>query len=837
MKSTWPVLLGLLLLTAPATAQVDLTYTELDGGVTIIGYTGFGPLETLVIPATLDNLPVTGIAADAFAGLDSATNISIPASLSTIGAGAFSDCLSLTAIIVDPQNSFYSATNGVLFDKAQATLVEYPGGLAGNFTIPGTVTAIGIDAFELCEGLTNVTIPSGVTLIGEDAFSDCAGLTNITIPGSVTTIGADAFFGCVNMADITVEATNSFYSSAGGVLCDKTQATLIVCPGGLAGSYAIPASVITIASNAFGECLSLTNVTIPGGVTNIGAGAFFGCSALTAIAVDATNPAYSSASGVLFDKNETTLVEYPGGLAGGYTIPASVTGIGEDAFEKCQNLTSVKIPASVTNIGIGAFQNCSGLATVTMAAGVIGIGLNAFENCSSLASVTIPGSVNAVGIGAFENCYFLASATMDAGVACIESNAFENCYSLGSVTIPASVTNIGQRAFDNCLSLTSVTIPSGVRNIGQEAFAFCSGMTRIAIPASVTSIGNEAFAYCSSLTSVTIPSGIGSVEPYTFYECADLASVTIPASVTNIDTGAFEQCYNLAGITIPTNVGAIGADAFDDCSSLTGITIPASVTQIGYTPFNECSSLTTITVTAGNPSFSSLDGVLFNQNQTLLLEFPGGQTGSYTIPGTVTVIGFWAFENCQGLTNVVIPNSVTGIEEGAFENCSGLLSVTIPESVEHIGDSAFLGCSGLTTMTIPGSVAVIGDNAFSGTGVTNFYFTGNAPLAESSAFDTNNNPIVYYLPGTIHWLGFAGLPTVLWNPVIQTLSGLGVQNNQFDFTITGPDKLVVEVEVSTNLAGPDWTPLRTVTLTNGSFNFTEPLQSNISGRFYGLGLP
>src|SRR5580658_9864019 len=99
MKSTWPMLLGLLLSAGPAAAQIQLTYTVGGGGVTIIGYTGFAPLETFVIPATIDSLQVTAIAPDALADLGSATNISIPVGVSNIGVGAFSGCSSLTAIM------------------------------------------------------------------------------------------------------------------------------------------------------------------------------------------------------------------------------------------------------------------------------------------------------------------------------------------------------------------------------------------------------------------------------------------------------------------------------------------------------------------------------------------------------------------------------------------------------------------------------------------------------------------------------------------------------------------------------------------------------------------
>jgi hypothetical protein len=817
MKSTRPWLLGFLVWAAPQAVQAQLNYTINGGGVTITGYYGFGPAGILNIPATLDNMPVTGIGDGAFADLDSVTNVTIPASVTNIGIGAFSGCAYLTVITVAVQNPSYSSTNGVLFDKTLATLVEYPGGLTGTYVIPASVTAIGTSAFAQCGSLTNVVIPAGAASIGDDAFSDCTSMTNVAIPGSVTNIGASAFFGCSRLTGIAVDSQNSFYSSTNGVLFDKSQTTLIEYPGGLAGSYTVPDSVADIANFAFENCGRLSSVTISAGVSNIGTAAFFGCSNLTAIAVEPQNSTYSSTNGVLFDKNQTTLIEYPAGLTGNYTIPGGVTGIGEYAFENCQDLTGVSIPATVREIGGGAFDNCSRLTAVTIPASVTNMGAQAFDYCLSLTSITIPGGVLNVAASAFGNCSDLEKLTITDGVVNIESNAFENCYSLSSVTIPPSVTNIGGGAFEYCLSLTDVTIPDGVTSIGDEAFAFCSGLSTIALPDSVTNIGEEAFGYCSSLAGFAIPAGVANISSFTFYECAGLTKVIIPGSVSTIGTGAFEQCYGLSDVTISDGVASIGDYAFSDCTSLPTVAIPASVTNIGDGPYSDCASLTEITVDAQNSFFSSTNGVLFDKSGIMLVEYPGGLAGSYIIPASVTRVANDAFLNCSSLTQVTIPRSVTTVGADAFENCTGLAVLTIPAAVTNIGDGAF-----------------------GGTGITNFYFTGDAPVVASSAFDFNNNPMVYYLPGTEGWAEFssnAGVPTSIWNPVIQTGAGFGVRNNQFEFTITGPANLIVAVKVCTNFAEPAWTPISTVTLTNGLFYFSEPTQTNLSARFYGLGFP
>ena len=231
-------------------------------------------------------------------------------------------------------------------------------------TIPNSVTSIGNGAFYVCRGLTTVTIPNSVTSIGDYAFSRCTGLTSVTIPNSVTSIGDGAFYFCSDLTEINVDENNTAYSSIDGVLFNKSQTELILYPRRKQGTYTIPNSVTSIGDRAFRECTGLTSVTIPNSVTSIGICAFYRCSGLTEINVDENNSTYSSIDGVLFNKSQTGLIQYPGGKQGAYTIPNSVTSIGESAFEGCIGLTSVSIPNSVVSIEEFAFGYYTGLTDI-----------------------------------------------------------------------------------------------------------------------------------------------------------------------------------------------------------------------------------------------------------------------------------------------------------------------------------------------------------------------------------------------------------------------------------------------------------------------------------------
>jgi hypothetical protein len=273
-------------------------------------------------------------------------------------------------------------------------------------------------------------------------------------------------------------------------------------------------------------------------------------------------------------------------------------------------------------------------------------------------------------------------------------------------------------------------------------------------------------------------------------------------------------------ITIPDTINGlpvtqIGITAFANCATLTGVVISSNVTSIGVDAFFLCTNLTTITVDANNPAYSSTDGVLFADNQTMLVVYPLGKLGSYTVPNTVRSLADHAFYNCTHLTRVTMPNGLADIGTYAFCYCSGLINVAIPASVTNIGLFAFGYCPNLAGI----------------------YFWSNAPPVGSYAFSGASKVTAYYLPGTTGWSYFsaiAGIPVVLWNP--QTTS-LGVQNNQFEFNVTGTTNIPVVVEACTNLASSVWSPLQSFTLTNGLVAFHDLQWTNYHARFYRLNSP
>ncbi|HZM02402.1 MAG TPA: leucine-rich repeat domain-containing protein [Candidatus Saccharimonadales bacterium] len=353
-------------------------------------------------------------------------------------------------------------------------------------------------------------------------------------------------------------------------------------------------------------------------------------------------------------------------------------------------------------------------------------------------------------------------------------------------------------------------------------------------------------AYSGPSWVVTIPTAVNGL-PVTsiafgaFLACGSLTSITIPESVTSIGEAAFDNCTNLTSVNLANGIASIGANAFFRCPSLASVIIPESVTNIGDDPFGASISLKSITVDTNNLFYSSVNGVLFDKNQTTLIQYPSGLSGIYTIPGSVNSIADNAFGSCTNLNSVIVPASVSSIGVSAFDDCISLTNVNIANGVTNIGYGAFHDCTSLTSMTIPASVTSIGDLAFVGcNGLTNVYFQGNAPVLD---FDEilffGANATIYYLPGTTGWTStFSGRPALPWTPLIETGDGsFGVRTNQFGFNITWASGMTVVLEVCSNLTTPVWNPVQRFTLTNGSYFFSEPVQTNASGRFYRVKSP
>lgn len=626
---------------------------------------------------------VTTIGNGAFFNCRNLKTVAIPSTVTELTKGMFDYCVSLSEINIADANTTYISVDGIVFSKDHTKIVFYPNGREGEYTIPDTVTSIEAEAFSDCNGITSIHIPEGVTSIGNQAFaysnlseismsasvktigysvfSGCDNLTEILISSGVTSIGEYAFYGCDNLTAINVSADNQTYASVNGVLYNKAKTKLILYPGGKEGDYTIPGTVTSIANIAFSNCTSLTGVTMPASVKSIGQGAFMGCSNLKSVIV--TSGVTAIGESTFNGCSNLTSV----------TLPSTIRSIGPFAFCKCSNLIDITIPANVTSIGDSAFSYCEAIEKVVIPKGAA-VGYNAFYYCSSLKSVTLPEDIQTIKSYTFKGCSSLTDIIIPDTVTAIEFQAFQDCSSLSSITLPSQVSSLGGGRGD------SVTIsPSGEIKVARPvAFSGCTSLTEINVSEeNETYTAVDGVLFNKEKTKIIV------------YPAGKPGKYEIPEGVTEFQKKAFEGCVNLTEITFPASVTSINSEIFESCTALTSVIVPEWITNVDYNSFSECSNLAEINVATENPNYASLDGVLFNKEKTELILCPEGKEGEYVIPDGVSSIKNYAFKNCNKLNSVIIPNTITQITQQTFYKCSKLESITIPASVTSIGSYAF----------------------------------------------------------------------------------------------------------------------------------------------------
>lgn len=334
------------------------------------------------------------------------------------------------------------------------------------------------------------------------------------------------------------------------------------------------------------------------------------------------------------------------------------------------------------------------------------------------------------------------------------------------IVVGDGITSIGSYAFRNCGEVTEVSLPAGLKKIGYAAFESCKKLKNINLPDGLETIDDDAFSLCSALESIVIPDSVTDLGGSVFFNCYNLVSANIPAGITELNVDLFWNCTKLNSITsIPESVTKIGDSVFSGCSSITEITLPKGLQEIGYYVFENCSSLSDIKIDESNENYTTVDGVLYNKDKTLLIAYPiGNERTSFATPSTLTKIRSYPFTHSKNLKEVTlneglkeiphyafydskivsvnIPASVNEIVTSAFEKCtelqavnfadgsnlesisynafsecSSLKQIELPEGLKYIYSRAFQYCSKLSKVNIPSSVTKVGEKAFDNSAV------------------------------------------------------------------------------------------------------------------------
>ena len=646
---------------------------------------------------------VISISDNAFENCTYLNTVNIPSTIESIGAKAFYGCQSIQKIDI-PRNVTSIGEN--LFSNTSTKIICYSNSEAHTYAVNNNYPYTFIDTvfdYELDENdnaiitgfnqnslsVENVLIPEAIdghSVVGikENAFEYDEIIKTVTISKNIQNIADSAFYNCKNLESFNVVDDNNYYSSIDGILFNKNKTKLLEYIANRQDTtYTIPNGVEEIAENAFKDAKNLITINIPNSVNKINSYSFSGCSKLEKINVSEDNSTYLSEDGVVFNKAKTEIVKYPSAKKGNeYIVADSVSKILTDSFEACTNLKKITIPSTVENMEDSAI--------------IIG---DSYYSTFNVKIYCDEGST-AHNYAIDNNIEFVILNIMWKYDLDEEQNA------------------INIRPNDPSLVSGDLVVPDTIDehkviSIQEGAFAVISpntsGLTGIVIPEGITSIKANTFDSCTNLKSVELPSTITTIETDAFARCTKLKNITLPEGITSIGDGAF-QGSGLTNINLPNTLETIGNYSFIN-THLTSVNIPSSVTTIGEAAFAECTNLEEINVDTENNNYTSEDGVLFNKDKTVLIQFPVGNKNikEYIVPQEVITIGVGAFNSSKNLTNIILGQGVTTIEYNAFSNISGLTSIELPESVTSIKKGAFAYCYNLEKIIIPDSVTTIED--------------------------------------------------------------------------------------------------------------------------------
>jgi len=497
------------------------------------GSANFEQEQHLVIPSSViyNNVAYTVTAIGDWMSDKIMSELTIPATVSTIEENAFEGCENLTTI---------------------------------HFTSPANNLVIGAGSFQGCTHLAQFTFPEGLVSVGESAFANTSvatgtlytldPMTTVNIPASLTYIhpwAFDSWEGYAATLNYVVADRNTVYDSRNGCGIVETATNKLI----RASKGTVPEGIVSIGAYAFCK-QPVGNVTIPSTVTSIHANAFKSC-AVNSFSVAEGNEYY----GVLSDQ---ILYELATGNKIGFcshtTIPAGTTDISYWFHLSAACPSTITIPGSVTNMEM-AFAS-SNVQNVTVSEGVSTISYSAFTDCKQLSSITLPTSLRTIGYAAFEGCSSLTSLTISEGVTTIESDAFDGCTSLATITLPSTLTTIADQIFMGCTSLTEIILPSKVVGIASKTFAECTNLASVTIPASVETVAEDAFEGCDNLAEIHLPANPDDIQ-------FDVA--VLPVSASLIYDVIDDSPATATSVTLAANYTTFCSTADLNFSNVTGV--------------------------------------------------------------------------------------------------------------------------------------------------------------------------------------------------------------------------------------------------------------------------
>jgi len=560
-------------------------------------FKGCKSITRLSIPKT-----ITSIGAQAFSGCTKLAALALEKGslMKNIGKQAFQSCPIVSATLPN--------TVETIGDEAFAGCgsMKYVYCLDDSaMHLPASLNSLGTGAFSGCSVLINVdaSLSPSLSEIPADAFKNCYALEKIVLPAATRTFGASAFSGCSSVSEITLPCDGPYLTVSDTAFTSMSYSADGLVVRLVMGTHTVCGIHQTLLKEVYGK---MTKAYMPAGVTEISDNAFsylsgttyIGCPNLSVVSIDSasTTPTLSVIGEHAFDGcSSLKNFSFIGSYSTTSGLPSSLKTIGAYAFNRCTSFigtsNGLTIPASVTALGEGAFKG-TGIPYVTINA-ALSIKDYTFQGCTKLYRASLP-YVTIIGVRAFDGCSFMNTVTAP-NLQEIGEYAFlgasmlnnENCGTLFTSTSPLK--KVGSNAFENCTSLMAVAWP-----------VMATG-----------SLGYRIFKGCTHLASATAPSAGGTVPEGVFEGCTKLASCTIPTGVSVLSAQIFKGCSQLSSFTYGivsgngTGIREMGAQLFAGCTSLTTLSPPMSQSaaiEISSTCFAD-SSLTKVTFVGLNKAY------------------------------------------------------------------------------------------------------------------------------------------------------------------------------------------------------------------------------------------
>lgn len=763
----------------------QLSSVSLPSSLRTIGirsFAGTGSLKQISLP---EGLVTIGENAFQSSGLES---VIFPSTLTSLGAGSFQNSALLSVVFPSHLTSIPNDCFSGCSSLASVTLGE-------------TLKEIGDRAFSTCSALTTIAFPSGLKSIGANAFFK-TGLTEVTLPAGVH-VGDEAFkqsdITAINFPSEPCTFGNYCFQNIGVTSIDLPDWMTTVPPGflqlcGKLSTLILHEGLTDIGNNALQSCALLHDVDFPTTLINIGEYAFSGCGIIsnvnrnkfgTVVLSDGVtigdnafkdttvteiifrgcpanfgNDIFKSVSTITNIVFPECLTEIPAGFCNNWkeltsvTLGPNVTSIGDQAFQNCSRLTTVKyqglpegipaegvmnLPPTLLSIGKAAFKNTA-FTSINWPEQKIEIAAEAFSN-SKLTSLEIPRWMSPIPDKCFYSSKNLATLTWEpregeyATPLTVGNEVFSYCESLSEINLPDVETTYGKSAFSNCKNATRINWPSKKQTFeGLYTFGGCSNLLSVELPDYVTSLPESCFSGCTRLATVDMGNRLVSCGKECFKQ-SGVESIVWSPEITTLDISCFEGCKNLVSVDVPGTISLIPQSCFFECTNLTDLTLAEGVTTIGVNAFksNNINSLVT-------PStLRNIHNSAFSRNKSMT---------TLTLNEGLELIDVSAFAFCESLKEVTLPSTLqsvvndkdkngmgltityAGLRTSAFRDCLSLEKVRVLSPFITIPDECFRNCTKLSSFVSQGDIYSVGSNAFVGCAMlSEFSFQGDGNIA------------------------------------------------------------------------------------------------------------